>query len=129
MATTVGTGIHFLNLDLPFSEIIIATSIAGFGILLAKNNRHNLVLITIISAIAGIFHGYAYGEAIVGAETTALTAYLLGFCLIQLIISVIAYYIGQLMIQQTARKANLSLRYLGMAICSIGIVFLSQAII
>ena len=31
----------------------------------------------------GILHGYAYGESIVGAETTPLLAYLVGFAVIQ----------------------------------------------
>jgi len=33
--------------------------------------------------VAGAFHGYAYGESIVGAEPAPLAAYLAGFALIQ----------------------------------------------
>jgi len=32
--------------------------------------------------IAGIFHGYAYGESIIGARVAALVAYLIGFTVI-----------------------------------------------
>ena len=35
-------------------------------------------------SLAGIAHGYAYGESIVGAEPTPMIAYLAGFTLVQL---------------------------------------------
>ncbi len=86
-------------------------------------------MLTVVGATAGIFHGYAYGEAIVGAETTALNAYLLGFSLIQLIISAIAFYCGQLITKKAAIDSNLILRFAGCTIFGIGFAFLSNAII
>ena len=41
----------------------------------------------VLFAVAGLFHGYAYGEAIVGAETAPLAAYFLGFALIQFVLT------------------------------------------
>jgi urease accessory protein len=37
----------------------------------------------VLFAVAGLFHGYAFGESIFGAETSLLVAYLLGLILIQ----------------------------------------------
>jgi urease accessory protein len=129
IATASGTGIHLLNVNLPVLEIIIAASVAIIGIFLARENRINLALLTALSAIAGIFHGYAYGEAIIGAEATALNAYLIGFMIIQLIISAIAFYLGQFMIQKATSQPNLILRFAGYTIFGIGLAFLSQATI
>ena len=42
-------------------------------------------------ALAGLAHGYAYGEAIVGAEQTPLVAYLVGFSLVQLALVFCSY--------------------------------------
>ena len=129
LATAIGTGIHLQTIDLPVVELIISASVLLVGIFLAKKEQTNLVLLIIISAIAGIFHGYAYGESIVGAETTALSAYLLGFSAIQLVISGSAYYLGKQMINRATMPNTLALRFAGFTICGIGFSFLSGAIL
>ncbi len=122
LATALGTTIHLASIDLPVPELIIAISVLTMGIALALENQVNLGLITLLSAIAGIFHGYAYGEAIVGAEMTPLAAYLLGFVGIQLVISAITFYIGT----SITKKSSLCLRFSGFLIAGIGITFLSN---
>ena len=42
-------------------------------------------------ALSGVAHGYAYGESIVGAESTPLMAYLAGFTIVQLVIVLAVY--------------------------------------
>ena len=44
---------------------------------------------TLLAAVAGLFHGWAYGAAVVGAEATPLLAYLAGFGVTQLLIAVV----------------------------------------
>ncbi|MGD1919031.1 MAG: HupE/UreJ family protein [Pleurocapsa sp.] len=129
VATAVGTGIHLQSVDLPVVELIISASVLAIGIFLAKKKKTNLAILTIISAVAGIFHGYAYGESIVGAETTALGAYLLGFCAVQLAISGGAFYLGQQVINKASIPNTLPLRFAGFSICGIGFSFLSSAIL
>ena len=126
-ATALGTVIHLQSINLPVPELIISASVLVMGIFLAQEKQVNWVIITALGAIAGIFHGYAYGESIVGAETTALGAYLLGFCSIQLIISAIAFYIGRSIIKST--KPSLWLRFAGFTISGIGFAFVSNAIL
>ena len=126
VATALGTVIHLQSIDLPVAELIISASVLMMGIFLAQEKQINWAIITIIGAIAGIFHGYAYGEAIVGAETTALGAYLLGFCSIQLAISAIAFYIGRTMVKT---PASIWLRFAGFTISGIGFAFVSNAIL
>lgn len=129
VATAMGTGIHLQSINLPVPELVISASVLVVGIFLAKGNKSNLTLLTAVGAIAGIFHGYAYGESIVGAEMTALSAYLLGFCLIQIGISAIAFYIGRLIIERKISSSRLPLRFAGFAVCGIGFAFLSSAIL
>jgi urease accessory protein len=128
MATAVGTGIHLQNINLPTPELIISASVLLIGIFLAQKNQVTWSLLAVISAIAGIFHGYAYGESIVGAETSALGAYLLGFCLIQLGIAAIAFYLGKRVLNQP-NKSILLLRFAGFTICGIGFAFLSNIVL
>ena len=124
VATAIGTVIHLQSVDLPAAELIISASVLVMGIFLAQKNIANIGLLAALSAIAGIFHGYAYGESIVGAETAALGAYLLGFCSIQLAISAIAFYVGRRIIDQP-QKSALLLRFAGFTVCGIGFAFVS----
>lgn len=126
-ATALGTLVHLQSISLP-SELIISASILVAGIFLAREERGNPLLLAIIIAIAGIFHGYAYGESIVGAETTALGAYLLGFCTIQLVISAIAFTIGKWLVEHSDRS-SLWLRFAGFAICGVGFAFFSDLVL
>lgn len=128
IATAFGTGIHLQSVDLPVPELIISASVLLIGIFLAKANQNNLVLVAIVSAIAGIFHGYAYGESIVGAEPMALGAYLLGFCAIQLGISAAVFYIGRLVLNKPTVSSDLPFRFAGFTICGISFSFLSSVI-
>ena len=129
LATIVGTAIHLASIDLPLPELVISFSVLTEGIFLARKNKTNLGLLLSLGAIAGVFHGYAYGEAIVGAETTPLYAYLFGFSLIQLIISAIAFYWGRLTLKSVQETSSLSLRFAGFLICGLGIAFFSTALL
>ncbi|MBR8829464.1 MAG: HupE/UreJ family protein [Gomphosphaeria aponina SAG 52.96 = DSM 107014] len=129
----VGTGIHVLAINLPFPELMISASVIAFGVLLAiskgqgKSPKYFGILEIGLAAIAGIFHGYAYGESIVGAEMTPLVGYLVGFTLIQLFIAGLAFLLGKMLLNQ----ANLPfpvMRFLGILIGAMGVVFLTYLI-
>jgi urease accessory protein len=129
LATLSGTGLHLLNVNLPIPEVVIYASVLAFGILLTQKNSPNLVGLISLSILAGIFHGYAYGEAIVGAQMTPLIAYLSGFALVQLIVSLIAYQIGRFTLQTIPNQPNLNLRFAGFTICGVGAAFLATTLL
>ena len=141
VATAIGTGIHLQSINLPIPELIIAASVLVAGIFLVQKKTTNLILLTAISSIAGIFHGYAYGESIVGAQATVLGAYLLGFCSIQLAISAIAFYLGKSISSRRGRRSLASpalarqgtsdqfVRLAGYLVSGIGCAFLGTAIL
>lgn len=127
--TMVGTGIHLMALDLPLPEIVISASVLAFGFMLAMKENPKWGAIAFVAAIAGIFHGYAYGEAVVGAEMTPLIAYLAGFSIIQFAIALFSYRIGRLNLKQLTEQASLKLRFVGFTICGAGIAFLAGTIL
>jgi urease accessory protein len=129
LTALAGTGIHLLNLDLPASEIAIAGSVIVFGALLVTPNKPNWLVLLALGAIAGLFHGYAYGEAIIGAGMTPLVAYLLGFTFIQYGVALVAMLIGNAVSRKSATQPLPWQRFAGLAICSIGVVFLSNSIL
>ncbi len=124
-AALAGTGLHLLKLDLPLAEIFVAVSVLLMGSGLALPKSPNLGLMVTISAIAGVFHGYAYGESIVGAESTALVAYLLGFTAIQCAIALGGFKLAGLA-RHLAEQTPVSLRFVGFTICGVGATFLAS---
>ena len=131
IATGIGAGIHLQAVDLPIPEIIIAASVVIFGVLLVLRPNQDLVInntlfISGLAALAGIFHGHAYGEGIFGAEPTPLVAYLIGFTFIQLAISLGIYFVTSKVIKSIPFKYITW--FAGFAIASTGLVFLSSAI-
>ena len=129
IAAMGGTGIHLLTVDIPAVEMIIAASVLTVGTLLAIKDQANLKLVAAIAAVAGIFHGYAYGEAIIGAETAPLLAYLIGFTAIQIAIASAAIGFVRKTLTAWDQDPHLSLRFAGFAIGGIGAAFLTSSIL
>jgi len=129
LAAIGGTGLHLMGLDLPLPEVVISASVLAFGVMLAMKDRPQAIALAVLGAIAGIFHGYAYGESIVGAEMTPLVAYLAGFTIIQLIVALIAYKIGKFWMEKFIDQPLLNLRFAGFTICGAGAAFLAGAIL
>lgn len=127
-ASLVGTGIHVMELTLPAPEFFIAASVLLFGMLLAMKNQPHSTAVILAAAIAGLFHGYAYGEAIVGSEMATLAAYLLGFAFIQMAIASVAYWIGKTALAKKPEPSSLTLRFAGFVVCGCGATFLSTLI-
>ncbi|MBF2002743.1 MAG: HupE/UreJ family protein [Synechococcales cyanobacterium M58_A2018_015] len=126
-AALAGTGIHSLGWNLPALEIAVSGSVLLVGMLLAMETRPKLGVLIGLGAVMGLFHGYAYGESIVGAEPAPLFAYLLGFTLVQLLIALLAWRIGRTVLQRSS--AALGLRFAGFTICGVGAAFLSSVVL
>jgi urease accessory protein len=126
LTALLGTGIHLLGLDLSGTEIIISGLAIAFGVMLLIQKRPNFIALTALASFAGLFHGYAYGESIVGALQTPLLAYLLGFSLMQYAIALIALFIGKSIEQ---KFTNSLMQFAGFVICSIGTVFLTSSLL
>ncbi len=82
-ACVVGTLIHLQAVTLPAAEIVIAASVLLVGVLGLAGAALPVLAPVALFAGAGVFHGYAYGEAVVGAEASNIIAYLVGFAAIQ----------------------------------------------
>jgi urease accessory protein len=83
IASAIGVMLHVNGIDVPGAEIIVACSVLLAGFLIARGRALAVWLWGALFAVAGLFHGYAFGESIVGAETSPLHAYLVGLFLIQ----------------------------------------------
>lgn len=124
LTALVGTGIHLAEVSLPWAEFWISASVLAVGLLIAFGSQFPTLALTALAGFAGIFHGYAYGESIIGATPAPLTAYLLGFTAIQLAIALGAFWLGRRGLEfKTApeHQTTAHLRKAGWAIGGIGL--------
>ena len=129
LASLAGTGIHLMGMDLPAPELWISFSVMLFGVLLALKAKPNVLLVVALASLAGIFHGYAYGEAVVGAEPTPLVAYLIGFTLVQGAIAGVAYLLSQRAIDKERSDGLISVHHAGFAVLGAGVAFLGNLLV
>ena len=125
-ATIVGTALHLNRADVPYAEVWVAATliVAGIALLRATPRLAGAAAGAFI-ALAGVFHGYAYGESIVGAETTPLAAYLVGFTLIQLAIAYGGYSLARVLDRRSVDVP----RAFGGALSLAGAIFLALAFV
>lgn len=83
VATWVGALVHVLGLDVPAVEQMMALGIAAAGLMLAWRRLAILPGVLALAGVAGMLHGFAYAEDIIGARTGPQLSYFLGFVLIQ----------------------------------------------
>jgi urease accessory protein len=88
-----GVAVHLGKLDIPASELLVGVSTLAIGVLVLVRRSIGPEVAAGLFAIAGLLHGYALGESIVGAEASPLVAYLAGLLVIQTLIGVAAYVV------------------------------------
>lgn len=124
VAALFGTGIHLAEVSLPWAEVWISASVLAIGLVITFGSQIPTLALAPLAGFAGIFHGYAYGESIIGATSTPLTAYLLGFTAIQLGISLGAFWLGRRGLEPkpaTEGQPSSHLRKAGWAIGGMGL--------
>ncbi len=90
-AMIFGVVLHLARANIPAAELLVGLSTLFIGGLVAFRLPLGVLSAAVLFAAAGVVHGYALGESIVGAEASPLGAYLAGLLMIQTIIAVLAY--------------------------------------
>ena len=114
--TVLGCFVHLQDFDLPGSEAAIAFSLVVLAAIVGMRTKIPVGLIAILFAAAGILHGYAYGESIVGAEPAPLGAYVAGFALIQYGIAVVSGAALAMIVARDYLSETAAMRTAGVAI-------------
>src|SRR5688500_14205341 len=83
VAMAAGVGVHLASANLPYAEALVALSVVAIGIAATMRTTLPYALVAALFAAGGALHGYALGEAIIGAEATPLAAYLIGLVAVQ----------------------------------------------
>ncbi len=121
--TILGTGFSVLGVGLPWGEVWVALSLVGVGIVLALGRGYPLLVCIGLGALAGVFHGMAYGEAVIGAQTGPIASYLLGLGSVQMLL-VFGTATVTTRILRLASPIALFPRVAGIAVTGAGLVLL-----
>jgi urease accessory protein len=90
-ALILGVVLHLESANIPSAEVLVGLSTLLIGGLVALRLSLGMLPAAVLFAAAGVVHGYALGESIVGAEASPLGAYLAGLLVVQTLIAVAAY--------------------------------------
>jgi urease accessory protein len=120
-ASALGVVLHVNAINIPGAELIVASSVIFAGFLIARGRELPLAAWAALFGVAGLAHGYAYGESIFGAEPTPLWAYLLGLVAIQSALSVGVALVTR---RSGAQVSALAPRLAGAAIVGVGLTAL-----
>jgi urease accessory protein len=116
--SAIGVAFHVQGFDLPGAELIVAASVVVLGVLIARGRELPLAAWAGLFGLAGLAHGYAYGESIFGAEPTPLGAYLLGLVIIQ---SGLAVGVAMLWRMSGQNVSSIAPRLAGAAVVGVGL--------
>lgn len=108
VAVIAGVGLHLTKVDLPASELFVGLTTLLIGALVILRQSMGQGLALLLFAVAGLVHGYALGESIVGAEPSPLVAYLLGLLIMQSAIGVVVYAAVRTLAHWPMRTAGLT---------------------
>ena len=125
-ASAVGVALHVSSVSLPLAEVVVALSVLLLGVLLARGARVPAAGWAALFAVAGLFHGYAYGESIFGAEQSPLFAYLLGLAIIQ---SAVSVGVAALSRSMAGGTVSLNARLAGAVVAGVGVAVLAGHLI
>jgi urease accessory protein len=126
LTASIGCLAHAARLDLPHVETGIAVSLLVLGVAACAISKSSRVTTAAVLGAVGLLHGYAYGEAIVGAETSPLVAYLLGLSVVQLGVASLLMYAAAPREDRAVMPRPISLvRVVGIGSALVGIVVLT----
>jgi urease accessory protein len=87
-AMICGVAMHVAGLYLPAADPIVPVSVLIAGLMLIIEERIAPAWWMAVFVVAGLFHGYTYGDSIYGAEAVPLIACVIGLAAVQLIMTV-----------------------------------------
>lgn len=120
-ASSAGVLVHAMGVTLPLAELMVALSVVAAGATFALRLAQRPMAWIGLAILAGLAHGYAFGETVVGAERGVIGAYLLGLAVVTMAIvagvSFAARWIGA-----AGEAAQPRLRLAGWAFVGVGAV-------
>ena len=123
-AGMAGLALHMAGIGLGMTEALVAASVLLAGLALLVTKRISAPALLTGFALAGLFHGHAFAEAVIGAEATPIIAYLAGLAVIQGVLM-----LGAMAVAREATRARWLRPAMGAAASFAGRGFLMVALV
>lgn len=123
-ASVVGILLHLGAWSLPLVEVLVAATVIVAGALVAIGNRAGNAAWLSLAAVAGLVHGYALGEAIIGADRGVFGAYLLGLAITASCIAAVIMILTRTYLSADTAAAS-RLRAVGAVVGCVGVAMLA----
>lgn len=121
LAGAIGTAVRVPGIEIPYAEIAVAISLMAVALWLWFRRLPDVATAGLLAAIGGFIHGYAYGEAVIGAEMTPLAAYLGGLALIQVLLLASTCMAVRWLAEKAPRQIDASSRLLGALMAGVAV--------
>jgi urease accessory protein len=128
VTAAIATYARAVNIDYPYVEQLVALTVIASGILLALGLGATRLIWLPFAAVAGLLHGYAFGEEVLGADSLPIAGYIIGGTVASAAIAFVAKLIA-------SRVPGLSdarwwpLRLAGVLVAVLGAYLLAQVVI
>lgn len=126
LGTLAGCLLAVAGAELAINEWLVLASVLILGGAVALGHRRFGPLEMGGFTLAGLFHGMAYAQAVIGAEMGPIVAYLLGFALVQSAIAIGAMLLAKSLWQN--EKLALNARLGGAVVAGIAIAFAIEGV-
>jgi len=123
-ASMAGVALHLAGNGLGPTEAFVAASALMAGLALLMTRRLSAGGLLAAFALAVLFHGHAFAEAVIGAEASPILAYLAGLAVIQGLLM-----LGCMLVAQQATRARWLRPAMGAAASLAGIGFLVVSLV
>lgn len=125
LGTIVGCVASAQGLQVPNVTLLVPVSVAIAGTALALGRNRIGSLDIGLLALAGLLHGLAYAQSIVGGQNNSLAGYLIGFAVVQSVVALAAMWCAYALWCGDRLYANA--RVAGGVIAGIGLTLLAQS--
>jgi urease accessory protein len=115
-----GVALHLARAYLPAAELLVGLSTVAVGLSIVASSTLGVVSAGGLLAVAGLVHGYALGESIVGAEPTQLVSYLVGLLVVQSLLAGGAYALARAVASKETTLRRLAIVAAGALIAVVG---------
>ena len=121
----IGTYARAVNFDYPYVEQLVSLSVVVAGLLIAFGLGAKKLIWLPLAAVAGLLHGYAFGEEVLGADGPVIAAYMIGVTVVCLAIALAVMLVSSKVLALSDPGSRL-LRIAGALVAVLGIVLLAQ---
>lgn len=114
-----------VNFDYPYVEQLVALTVIAAGALFALGLGAKKLIWLSFAAVAGLLHGYAFGEEVLGADGPVIAAYIIGGTVACAVIALAVMLLAS-RVSALSDPGSRLLRIAGALVAVLGIVLLAQ---